>query len=271
MAEERVDFRELGRRLAAEFRTRIEMWQVGARDEARLTADYERCGQYCCCKGFLKVLRPVSMKSAKVQKATLDPLKISGRCGRLMCCLRYEDQTYKELKANLPHRKSRVGTTEGPGLVVETKTLVQLVLVRLEETGREIAVPVEELMDPSECPTLEDREKLEREAALLRDKTEREVAAKAAPGAADDERPRKRRRRRGRRQRGETGDAAPSRAPAAGDRVEPAAQKPGRAPASPQSDAGGDEKPRRKRRRRRGGRRRGGGGGDGGGGGGGGE
>ena len=89
MAEERIDFREFVKRLAAEFECRIEMKQVGARDEARITADYERCGQHCCCSNFLKVLKPVSMRSAKVQKATLDPLKISGRCGRLMCCLRY--------------------------------------------------------------------------------------------------------------------------------------------------------------------------------------
>jgi hypothetical protein len=83
------------------------MRHVGCRDEARLTADYEKCGQYCCCKNFLKVLKPVSMKSAKIQKATLDPLKISGRCGRLMCCLRYEDETYDELRKKLPKKKSR--------------------------------------------------------------------------------------------------------------------------------------------------------------------
>ena len=87
-SEEWVDFRELVRRLAAEYQTRIEMHQVNARDEARITADYEKCGQHCCCKQFLKVLKPVSMRSAKVQKATLDPSKISGRCGRLMWCLR---------------------------------------------------------------------------------------------------------------------------------------------------------------------------------------
>ena len=81
MAEQRVDFRELVKRLAAQFTTRIEMRQVGARDEARLVADYERCGQHCCCKNFLKVLKPVSMKSAKLQKATLDPLKISDDAG----------------------------------------------------------------------------------------------------------------------------------------------------------------------------------------------
>jgi len=152
LSEERIDFRTLVVALANAFGTRIEMRHIGARDEARLVADYERCGQHCCCKGFLKVLKPVSIKSAKTQKATLDPLKISGRCGRLMCCLRYEDQTYEELKKHLPKLKARVGTSEGPGLVVDTKVLVQLVLVRLEADGREIAVPVEELMDPETCP-----------------------------------------------------------------------------------------------------------------------
>ncbi|MFM8818470.1 MAG: stage 0 sporulation family protein, partial [Phycisphaerales bacterium] len=121
LSEERVDFRELVPALARRFGARVEMHQIGARDEARLTADYEKCGQHCCCKNFLKVLKPVSMRSAKVQKASLDPLKISGRCGRLMCCLRYEDETYDELKKRLPHRKTRVGTSEGPGIVVDSK------------------------------------------------------------------------------------------------------------------------------------------------------
>ncbi len=152
MAQDRVDFRKLVRELAAEFKTRIEMRQVGARDEARLVADYERCGQHCCCRQFLKVLKPISMKSAKLQKATLDPLKISGRCGRLMCCLRYEDQTYDQLRKRLPRRNTRVGTSEGPGVVVDTKILVQLALVRLEHNGEQIAVPVEELTDPDQSP-----------------------------------------------------------------------------------------------------------------------
>ncbi len=151
-SEQRVDFRELVRELAVEFRTRLDMRQVGSRDEARLLADYERCGQHCCCKSFLKVLKPISMRSAKQQKATLDPIKISGRCGRLMCCLRYEDSTYRELKANLPHRKTRVGTIEGPGIVMGGQILTQLVQVKLEADSRIIAVPLEELMDPNECP-----------------------------------------------------------------------------------------------------------------------
>lgn len=92
------------------------------------------------------------MRAAKQQKQTLDPKKISGRCGRLMCCLRYEDQTYRELKKNLPHRKTRVGTAEGPGIVLDGKILTQLVLIALEHDNRQIAVPVEELLDPETCP-----------------------------------------------------------------------------------------------------------------------
>ncbi len=152
-AEERVDFRDLTQHLAAEFRCRVDVRRVGSRDEARLTADYEKCGQHCCCRQFLKVLKPVSMKSAKDQKATLDPLKISGRCGRLMCCLRYEDQTYESLKKRLPRRMSRVGTPEGDGVVIGTQILTQLCLVRLDQPDaagqvRQIAVPVEELTPP---------------------------------------------------------------------------------------------------------------------------
>ncbi len=130
-AEQWVDFRELVKLLAAELQTRIEMHQVNDREEARLVADYERCGQYCCCKNFLKVLKPVSMRSAKVQKATLDPQKISGRCGRLMCCLRYEDKTYEELRKKLPHRKTLVETDDGVGLVLNSQILTQLVLVKI--------------------------------------------------------------------------------------------------------------------------------------------
>ena len=145
LSEERVDFRDLLKILGAQFKTRIELRQVGARDEARLVADYERCGQHCCCKNFLKVLKPISMKSAKLQKATLDPMKISGRCGRLMCCLRYEDETYASLAAKLPKAKSRVKTPDGNGLVIETRTLVQLVLVRLDGSLTEVAFPVEDI------------------------------------------------------------------------------------------------------------------------------
>jgi hypothetical protein len=144
LSEDRVDFRELVRRLAAELQTRIEMVQVNDREEARLVADYEKCGQHCCCRQFLKVLKPVSMRSAKVQKNTLDPQKISGRCGRLMCCLRYEDQTYSDLKKQLPHRKTLVESEDGIGVVLDSQILTQLVLIRIG-TNPPAAYPLEHL------------------------------------------------------------------------------------------------------------------------------
>jgi len=144
-SEDRVDFRGLVMELAALHHTRIELRQIGARDEARVSADYEKCGQHCCCKQFLKVLKPVSMRNAKIQKATLDPLKISGRCGRLMCCLRYEESTYDELRANLPKKKTTVLTPDGPGIVIDTQILTQLVLVRLDGKDEDAAYPVETL------------------------------------------------------------------------------------------------------------------------------
>jgi cell fate regulator YaaT (PSP1 superfamily) len=145
-AESRVDFRELVRQLASRFRTRIEMHQVGARDEARLVADYERCGRPCCCRSFLKELKPVSMKMAKIQKATLDPSKISGRCGRLMCCLRYEDDTYNELRKNLPAKNSWVRTEETIGRVLETQIITQLVRLMTTDGSIEV-VGVEDIVE----------------------------------------------------------------------------------------------------------------------------
>ncbi len=102
LAENRVDFRELVKLLAGEFQTRIEMRQIGVRDEAKLLADYGDCGIPVCCNTHLVVMPPVSMKMAKLQKATLDPTKISGRCGRLKCCLRYEYETYEQAQRESP-------------------------------------------------------------------------------------------------------------------------------------------------------------------------
>ena len=102
LAENRVDFRELVKQLAAEFQTRVEMRQIGVRDEAKLLADYGDCGKPVCCNTHLINMPPVSMKMAKLQRATLDPTKISGRCGRLKCCLRYEYDTYNVYHKELP-------------------------------------------------------------------------------------------------------------------------------------------------------------------------
>lgn len=140
----RIDFRELVKELARGYRTRIEMRQVGARDEARLVADWEVCGRECCCKNFLKTLRPVNMKMAKLQKSTLDPAKVSGRCGRLHCCLRYEHIGYLELQACLPRRGLEVTTPQGDGTVIDTQVLTQLVHIRTAD-GRELTVGVEEV------------------------------------------------------------------------------------------------------------------------------
>ena len=153
VSEDRVDLTGVYRALQETFPGRLDIKHVGPRDEARLNADYEKCGQYCCCKNFLKVLKPVSMKNAKVQKATLDPLKISGRCGRLMCCLRYEEDTYEDLRKRLPHRKVRVGTPDGDGLVMDTQILTQLVLVRLDALSsdgkiQQTAFALENLTEP---------------------------------------------------------------------------------------------------------------------------
>jgi len=144
MSDGRVDFRELVKKLAHEYQTRIEMRQIGSRDVAKLLGDVETCGQQCCCRRFLKVLKPVNMRMAKMQKATLDPSKISGYCGRLKCCLRYEDKTYSELKAILPRKNAKVKTSHGEGKVVDTQVLTQLVMVELSD-GVKIAVPFEEM------------------------------------------------------------------------------------------------------------------------------
>ena len=262
LSEERVDFRELVPMLARRFGARVEMHQIGARDEARLTADYEKCGQHCCCKNFLKVLKPVSMKSAKTQKASLDPLKISGRCGRLMCCLRYEDETYEELKKRLPKNKSRVGTAEGPGTVIDSKILVQLVLVRLDHDGRDIAVPVEELLPADACPAPSTP------ADPFRGMNRRDVERRAAmQGRAGDGRPSKDVQQRKFAEGAKKSDGA--KGPGGANASEAALPAPDASaaptpPAGADSSAGvdapGDAKKRRRRRRGRGGKGKGSGG-----------
>ncbi|OHB62633.1 MAG: hypothetical protein A2Y76_08640 [Planctomycetes bacterium RBG_13_60_9] len=152
MADGRVDFRELVRKLAQEYQTRIEMRQIGSRDEAKLLGDVESCGRVCCCIQFLQLLKPVNMRMAKMQKATLDPSKISGYCGRLKCCLRYEDETYTQLKQSLPRKGALVQTKNGAGKVFDTQILTQLVVVEYEN-GEKSAFPLEEItvLPPSAC------------------------------------------------------------------------------------------------------------------------
>jgi cell fate regulator YaaT (PSP1 superfamily) len=136
LAEQRVDFRDLVKDLAQRFKTRIEMRQIGIRDEARLLADYGDCGKPVCCNTHLREMPPVSMKMAKIQKATLDPAKISGRCGRLKCCLRYEYDTYVEYRRELPRVGAMVLTRQGEGRVIGQEILARKVLVEFEGTRR---------------------------------------------------------------------------------------------------------------------------------------
>ena len=136
LAEERVDFRQLVRDLAKEFQTRIEMRQIGVRDEAKLLADYGDCGQPICCATFLTKMPPVSMKMAKLQKATLDPAKISGRCGRLKCCLRYEYDTYETLAKELPPPGSVVLTRDGNVTVIAQDILSGQLNVKTDDHRR---------------------------------------------------------------------------------------------------------------------------------------
>ena len=144
-AAERVDFRALVKDLAREYRTRIEMRQVGARDEARLLADFETCGREICCKTFLKTLKPISMRMAKLQKSTLDPSQVSGRCGRLKCCLRYEHVGYEELDKRLPRVGIRIRTSYGDGVIINRQVLTQLVQIR-DDFSRLLTVVAEDIL-----------------------------------------------------------------------------------------------------------------------------
>jgi len=124
-ADGRVDFRELVKDLAATFRMRIELRQIGARDEARMLNGIGICGCTLCCGSFLNEFQPVSIKSAKDQGLSLNPTKISGVCGKLMCCLKYEEETYDELSKTMPGVGDKVRTPDGDGYVIAINTLRQ--------------------------------------------------------------------------------------------------------------------------------------------------
>ena len=131
-ADERVDFRELVKNLAATFHTRIELRQIGVRDKAKMVGGFGICGRPFCCGTFLDDFQPVSIKMAKTQNLSLNPTKISGTCGRLMCCLKYEQDAYEDLIKNSPKLESFVDTPDGRGTVVELDLLRQRVKVRME-------------------------------------------------------------------------------------------------------------------------------------------
>jgi cell fate regulator YaaT (PSP1 superfamily) len=143
-AEKRVDFRELVRDLAGELKMRIEMRQIGVRDEAKMVCGIGGCGRELCCAKFMNRFDLVSVKMAKEQNLALNPTKISGICGRLMCCLGYEYPAYMELKKNLPKVGKHVVTRSGKGKIVRQNVLSQTVTVELEEGG-EITIDASEI------------------------------------------------------------------------------------------------------------------------------
>jgi cell fate regulator YaaT (PSP1 superfamily) len=146
LADKRVDFRELVKDLARTYQTRIEMRQIGVRDEAKLLADFGDCGKPVCCNCHMGVMPPVSMRMAKLQKSTLDPSKISGRCGRLKCCLRFEQEVYEDFQAQLPAVGTRLETNKGKGRVLAHEVLARKMLVEFED-GRRLLVDRTEVLN----------------------------------------------------------------------------------------------------------------------------
>jgi cell fate regulator YaaT (PSP1 superfamily) len=181
-ADGRVDFRRLVRDLAREFKTRVELHQVGVRDEARLFGGFGPCGRPLCCATFLSSLQPVAIKMAKEQNLALNPLKISGCCGRLMCCLNFEYASYKQAKAELPRVGAEIETARGCGKVAEVNVIRRTVTLVLEDDTR-VEVEVEQCAPPAPEPT-----------------------PSSQPDAAGEARPRSRRRRPRRRRSRKPGD-----------------------------------------------------------------
>ncbi len=146
-ADGRVDFRELVKDLASIFRTRIELRQIGVRDEAKMLGGIGPCGRMLCCSTYLGDFEPVSIKMAKDQNLSLNPTKISGLCGRLMCCLKYENDEYENAKEQLPDLGEKVKTPNGTGKVVGLNILERILQVELAEQGRVLEFTLEEILN----------------------------------------------------------------------------------------------------------------------------
>ena len=145
-AEGRVDFRELVRELSRGLKVRIEMRQIGPRDEARMLGGFGRCGRPLCCATFLSELNPVSIKMAKEQGLPLSPMKISGLCGRLLCCLGYEFEQYRAIREKMPKKGKRINTAKGDGVVVGGNPIEETVLIELE-SGVRVEMTLEQLAE----------------------------------------------------------------------------------------------------------------------------
>jgi len=201
-SEKRVDFRDLVKDLAKVFRTRIELRQIGVRDEARLMGGVGRCGRPICCSTWLSNFSRVSIKMAKQQGLPLSPMEISGICGRLLCCLSYEHEYYQEVRAKLPKRGKKVDTPQGRGVVKAIHVLRESVAVKLE-SGEIVETTIQELEDVERKAGEQQKEKREKEGQQRGEKKreEREKPEKKtkerpeAPARAKKRRRRPRRRR----------------------------------------------------------------------------
>lgn len=281
VAEERVDFRDLVRDLASEFKTRIDMRQIGVRDEARLVGGLGHCGEQLCCVRFGGEFQPVSIRMAKEQDLPLNPLKISGLCGRLMCCLRYEFEAYKDFKSRAPRKNSIIQLPEGAlGKVIDMNTPREMITLLLEG-GARIEVPLAS-MDCScgkGCPCRVKAEALPQpdedafEPVVMRDskpagrpsRSERpsrsSASAPAAPAAqssqaAEEPKSDRKRRRRGGQKRSSSDAGAATTTPEGGQKQNPPRQKAPKdqqapKPAGEQGSADGAPSTSRRRRRRR--------------------
>lgn len=212
-SEQRVDFRQLVKELAREFRARIELRQVGARDEARLLGGYGTCGRPLCCATFLGDFLRISVRMAKEQDLPLSPMKISGVCGRLLCCLSYECEQYRQIKAELPEVGQEVVTLRGRGRVTAVNVPRETATVEIR-AGTTVEVGAEELFEAArlaEEGRLSAGPELDRAASRApeREEVTEEVAAPAGGQEEARKKPRRRRRRRGK---GE-GPAASAKAP----------------------------------------------------------
>ena len=144
VSETRVDFRALVKDLAGKIKTRVELRQIGVRDEARMHGGFGLCGRPLCCTTFLKEFQPVSMKMAKTQNLSLNPAKLSGICGRLMCCLAYESGIYTEEKRKLPSAGSKITIPQGAGKIKNVDIIKKNIIVELED-GKEVTIPIKKL------------------------------------------------------------------------------------------------------------------------------
>ena len=185
-ADGRVDFRELVKDLAGTFRIRIELRQIGIRDETRLLGGIAPCGRECCCAGALPEFKKVSIKMAKVQGLSLNPGKISGLCGRLMCCLSYENDYYAEVYKQMPKVGSEVATPEGKGSVVSNNMLKMIVRVKIEKDGALVYkdFPVSEIRFKNSKADKAEKDDPADEADVLPEQPE-----EAPPRPAREERP----------------------------------------------------------------------------------